>query len=268
MIPRDPFRGRTVRSSFWGGAGRAPRDLLAILAVLFITFSVQILTAGAFSPGALWRLQLGPLVWRQGWLWQVATYPFIGYGPPSLWFLVELLVLFWFGRDVFAGLGRRHFWRLLAWGAGGAALAALVVDLAMAAGGAGGQHPMAAFPLLQGQRVLTAIAVAAFATANRRATIYLFFLLPIEARWFILVEILIAFVGFLGTRDLAGFAGICAAVGLGYLYVRDGGIGRGLRQTRLRVERWWLQLKLDRARRKRGLHVVRGDQDRRGPWVS
>ncbi len=112
--------------------------------------------------------------------------------------------------------------------------------------------------------------VAAFATANRRATILLLFVLPIEARYFLGIEILIAFFGYLSTRDLGGMLGIWAAVGLTYLYVRDGGLGRGLRQTRLRAERWWLQRKLDRARRRSGLRVVKGKGDggRSDSWLN
>jgi membrane associated rhomboid family serine protease len=41
------------------------------------------------------------------------TYPFAGYGGASLWILLELLILYWFARDVFYRLGRRRFWRTL-----------------------------------------------------------------------------------------------------------------------------------------------------------
>jgi hypothetical protein len=216
-------------------------------------------------------LRLTPLVWR-GFIWQLATYPFIGYGPPSFWFLVELLILFWFGRDVYDGLGRRRFWRLLAWAAIGAGLLAVVaqelLDLTV---GRDALTPLAAsFLLMQGQRALGAIFIAAFATANRGATIRLFFVLPIEARWFLGLEILFAFIGFLATHDFAGLLGICAAVGITFLIVRDGGLGRGLRQTRLRLSRRWVQMKLDRSRRRRGLHVIKGsgsDEPRGGPWM-
>ncbi|HVT61200.1 MAG TPA: hypothetical protein VHR45_22750 [Thermoanaerobaculia bacterium] len=258
-----------------GGRGGAPRDLLILLGVLFVTFSLQFFAATAIVPALL---RLTTLVWR-GFLWQLATYPFIGYGPPSLWILIELFILFWFGRDVYYGLGRRHFWRLLAWAAVGAGLLAVVVQLLLDLPvGRDELVPLAAhFSLMQGQRVLLAIVIAAFATANRRATILLFFILPIEARWFLGLEILFAFIGFLSTHDFAGFLGICAAVGIAFLYVRDGGLGRGLRQTRLRLTRRWLQFKLDRARRRRGLHVIKGSggddlrgepgEPGRGPWL-
>ena len=57
--------------------------------------------------------QLTTGVWTHGSSWQLGTYPFIGYRVPGLGFLIELLILYMFGKDVFFGLYRRHFWRLI-----------------------------------------------------------------------------------------------------------------------------------------------------------
>lgn len=276
MSPRDSFpsRGAPVSArgvrglgGFGGFGGGPPRDLAIILATLFVTFSLQFFASTRIVPALL---RLTPFVWRAGFVWQLFTYPFIGNGGADIWILIDLLMLFWFGRDVFAGLGRKHFWRLVLIAAAAAGVVALGVDFLASAGSgtSGALSPRPLFPLLQGQFVLLAIFIAAFATANRTATIRLFFVLPVEARWFLLLEILFAFIGYLNTRDAGGFAGICAAVGLSYLYVRDGGFGRGLRQTRLRAERWWLQKKLERSRRRSGLRVVKDPfNDSRGPWT-
>jgi hypothetical protein len=285
LSPRDTASYGRLSFGLGGSGGPPPRDLLIILGTLFVTFSLQFFAATAVVPELL---RLTPLVWRAGFVWQLLTYPFIGYGGASIWILIELLILFMFGRDVYAGLGRKHFWRLVLITAAVAGGIALLVEalggvalppgaVAASAGAAGasragidtwGQQPY--FPLLQGQRVLLAMMVAAFATANRRATILLFFVLPVEARFFLPLEIVFAFIGYLQTRDLAGFLGICVAVGLTFLYVRDGGFGRGLRQSRLRLERWWLQRKLARTRRRSGMRVVKGSGGgaRGGPWLN
>jgi hypothetical protein len=240
--------------------GPPPRDVIVLLAVVFVTFSLQF-----FVPGVVNLLRLTSAVWRAGFVWQLVTYPFAGYGEPSLWFLLELLILFLFARDVYTQLGRRHFWRMIVWGAVAAGIVALLVQAAASRSEVLGFIP---FPLLQGQRTLMAIIVAAFATMNRRATIYLFFVLPIQARWFLGLEILFAFMGFLQTRDLAGFLGICTAVGVTYLYLTKSGMRRGLlRDSRLRLQRWWIQRKMDRIRKKSGLRVVQDEGGvRKGPW--
>jgi hypothetical protein len=269
VVTRNPPPGRMSMGSF-GLGGPAPRDVLIILVVLFVTFSLRFFASTAIVPELL---QLTPLAWRLGWVWQLATYPFIGAAGSGFWFLLDLLFLYIFGRDVFFGLYRKHFWRLILWSSiGGAVVAAGVHALLTLTGLMAVPN---AFAIMQGQWMLLAIFIAAYATAHRDATIYLFFFLPVPARWMLAVEIVFAFMSFLFSRDLPGFLGICAAVGLAYLYVRASGSMRGgrrtLRETRLRLEKWWIQQKLARARRKRGFTVIPGDKGpnvRKGPWVN
>jgi hypothetical protein len=273
------IRDRSTQRIPLGGFGSGPvaRDLWILLGVLFVTFSLQFFQSTALVPALL---RLTPYAWQRLWIWQLATYPFIGAGGPSLWILLELYFLFVFARDVYSGLGRRHFWRLVVSVSVLSAAVALAVNAltALAGGGLGPE----AFSLMQGQRILLSIMVAAFATANGRATILLMFVLPIEARWFLGIEILFAFIGFLQTRDLAGFLGVCSAVGLTYLYIRSGGGRRKrklppLREMRLRIERWWIARKLDRMKKQRGFRVIPGERTgekdvkrgdvKKGPWV-
>jgi hypothetical protein len=152
----------------------------------------------------------------------------------------------------------------------GAALAAVAVDAILTLAGRPAPQP---FYILQGQHVLLALYASAFATAHRDAQILLFFILPISARWIYALEIVFAFLGLMGTGDYPGFVGLCTAIGLGFLYVRSSGSAKGgkrvFREMRLRMERWYLQRKLDRAKRKRGLRVIRGEKGPdRGPWVN
>lgn len=266
MVTRNPYPGG--RMGGFGLAGPAPRDVLIILGVLFVTFALRFFQSTAIVPAVL---ELTPLVWTRGWVWQLVTYPFIGVG--GLLFLIDLLVLYMFARDVYFGLYRKHFWRLILWSSIGGALAAVLVHVLLTV--AGLPWAPAPFAIMQGQWMLTAIFVAAFATAHRDATIYLFFVLAIPARWMLWVEILFAFMAYLFTKDLPGFVGLCSGVGLSYLYVRSSGSLRGgrrsLREMRLRLEKWWIQRKLDRARRKRGFKVIPGDKGpnvRKGPWVN
>ena len=251
---------RPVTTRFGGGGigsgAPVPRDLIAVLAALFVTFSLQFFAVTAIIPALL---RLTPDVLR-GFLWQVATYPFIGWGGSGFWFLLELLILFWFGRDVFWRLGRRRFWTLTVRAALGAAAVALVVLLLERLAGAGATGP-AAFQLMQGQRILLAITIAAFATLWGEATIMLFFVLPVRARWFLWLEVLFAFIGFLESKDFAGFCGICAAVFLTYSGLQRGGAGGVLHTVRKRAEAAVLRQRLERLKRKRRFDVIDGDDD-------
>jgi hypothetical protein len=263
--------------------GMPQRDILVLLGVLLATLSLRYFEATELLPALL---ELSPAVWRPyeriaggeirqlgpGFVWQLVTYPFVGNGRAGFWFLLELFFLGLFGRDVFAALGRRRFWRLLL----GAALAGAVVAVLVQIAGelltgipAFIEPPSSPFDLLQGQHTLFAVIIAAFATVYGDATILLFFVLPVRARWFLWLELLFAFLAFLPTHDLAGFLGISAAIGWTWLALLPGTPRRKLREARLRLERWWIQQNLERMRKKRGFRVIPGEgrDPRRGPWT-
>lgn len=259
-------RYRTTTGSFgFGLGGPVPRDIWVLLGVLFATFSLQFFAATSILP---WFLRLSGAVWRSGFLWQLATYPFVGGGPPSLWFLLELLILLMFGRDLFQRLGRRRFWTVFVSTAVVAAVAAVVTQLAAELLGIGASP--APFSLMQGQHMAITILIAAFATLYRDATILLFFVLPIRAGWFLGLEILFGFMGYLSSKDLAGFVGIVVAVAFTFVRLDPGGMGRrgGGRELWLRLQQRWMRYRLDRLRKRRGLRVVGGDGGgRKEPWV-
>ncbi len=276
MYSRQTFGGG---SGFGGGlAGPVPRDVWVLLGTLFFTFSLQFFAATAWIPALL---RLTPAVWQSFFVWQLVTYPFAGIGAPSFWFLIELLILFMFARDILFRLGRRKFWLTLVRAAAVAAVAAVIVQLltAWATGSVGAN----AFALMQGQHMVVVIVIAAFATLLGDATIYLFFVLPIRARWFLGLEILFAFLGYLGTKDLAGFLGICAAVGWTWVGLRYGGSARHWREAWLRLQSGWIRLRLAWMRRRRGIRLVEpeegpeahprpgsepgGGEVKKGPWV-
>jgi hypothetical protein len=262
--------GRTILGGGGGGlSGPIPRDLLFIAASLLVTVTLVSFESTRFIPRLL---TITPDVWQRGFLWQLATYPFVEAQGPSIGFVINLVLLFLWGRDVYWGLGRRHFWRLLLFASIGAGILA---ELVHAAGSLTGWQAPYPFYLMQSWTLLS-ILLAAWARAHRGATILFMFILPIEAGWLIALEILLAFIGFLLTKDLPGFVGICSAIGISWYYIaRSGKIGLGkrdLREMRLRMERWWIQQKLKRAKKKRGFRVVPGDRSdrgdvRKGPWV-
>lgn len=272
MNQGNPFGGRGG-FGFGGGpggglggglAGPVPRDLGVLLGIIFVTFSMQFFSALDWFPDLL---RLTPAVWKNGFLWQVVTYPFVGFGPPNFWFLLELLILFMFGKDVLSRLGRRGFWRLLIVTSAVAGLVAVAVTLlGQLVGGA--ETLPSAMILMQGQRMLLTILIAAFATMNRSATILLFFVLPIQARWFLPLEIVFAFLGFLSTHDFAGFVGICVAVGFTFGWLTGWRRQDWVRSFRMQVQQAWLKLRLAWLRKRRGIHIVeKKDPSKKDPWL-
>lgn len=256
---------RASRGGYGGGfgglPGPPPRDLVVLLVVVFATYAMQFFNGLALVPALL---RLTPAVFG-GFLWQVVTYPFAGWGAPSVWFLLELLVLYWFGNDVFWRLGRRRFWRLLLVSAVAAGLAAVLVQgLAWLATGV---VVPSAFGIMQGQRMLLTILIAAFATMFGEATILLLFVLPMKARWFLWVEVAFGFIAYLGSKDLAGFVGICVAVWVTWLQLQPGGPQVGWRRLRLDLKRRLLEWRLGRLRRKRRFDVIDGGNGR-DRWIN
>lgn len=231
-----------------GGRQRPPADLVALLAVLFATFGLQFFGATAAVPQAL---RLSSAVWTGWQLWRLASYPFVGSGAPDLWFVVELVILFFFAREVRAHLGPRRFW-VLCGGVG--TVAGLVASLAALAWPALVPALGMPFQLMQGQRVLLATMLAAFAALAGDAVVYVFFVLPLQARYFPLASLALAGVAYLATRDLPGLVGVATATGAAWLWVRPG----SLRRWRLHVERRIARARLRRLERRRGWRVLDG----------
>ncbi len=264
MYSRQPT-GPPTFSFGMGGSGPPPRDILILLGIVFVTFSMRFFPGAALIPRLL---ELSPAVYRPGLIWQLVTYPFIGTGLPGLWFLLELLILFWFARDTFRALGQRRFWKMTLTVAAGAALAAVLTQIAMDLV-AQGPPSASAFTLMQGQRMLLVIFIAAFATLFQHVSIMLFFVLPVQAKWFLWIEILFGFMGFLRTGDLAGFVGICTAVALTWSSLQPGGLRQILYRWRLRLRKVRYEGELNRMKKKRGFHVVKDPADvHKGPWVN
>ena len=269
MYGRQPA-GRQI--SF--GIGPVPKDLIILLCVLFATYT---LWAFESTRGLVRLLQLSPDVWQFGFLWQIVTYPFAE-SFNGIWFLLVAFMVVQFGSQIFRVMGRKAFWRLLLTASVSGGLAAVVAQLLAVF--LGMSSPVfVPFQMMQGAEMVLAILIAAFATYFRNATIYFFFVLPIQAGWFLWLEILLAFIGFLATKDFGGFVGLTTAVFVTYFLASGRGFGRWMRETRLRLERRVLEAKLKRMHSKtkggRGSGGPGnsgpgspGGNVRQGPWVN
>lgn len=255
-FPKNPQRGFGGMGGLTDGPA-PPRDLLALIGVLFATFSLHFFEG---ARGLLELLSLNLEIFK-GFIWQLVTYPFVATPRSGFWFLLELLIIFWFGRTVFLRLGQRRFWQVFLTSAVGAALVAVIVEwIALAISPSFAHLP---FIAILGQRMVLMFLIAAFATLHGQATILLFFVLPIKAKWFLWIEIVFAFVFyFLPYKDVAGFVGVCVAVFLTYSSLMPGGPKRVIHNWRKQLEEKILRARLDRMRRKRRFDIIDGgDKD-------
>jgi len=255
-FPNNPQRGFGGMGGLTDGPA-PPRHLLVLMGVLFATFSLHFFE-GARGLLELLSLNLGIF---KGFIWQLVTYPFVATPRSGFWFLLELLIVFWFGRTVFHSLGQRRFWQVFLVSAVGAAVVAVIVEwIALAISPSFAHLP---FIAILGQRMVLMILIAAFATLHGQATILLFFVLPIRAKWFLWIEIVFAFVFyFLPYKDVAGFVGVCVAVFLTYSSLMPGGPKRVIHNWRKQLEEKLLRARLDRMRRKRRFDIIDGGDNK------
>ena len=209
MDRRDPWR-----EIIEGGRGAPPRYSIVILACL-----VGTLIVGMFEESQPWLdwLRLGPELWERGCVWKLVTYAFVSYGGVGLKTILPIALIYWFSTELEGWIGRDRTRMLILVGvplagalAAGGQLAAASVGLAPC------KHP---FWMMQGQQVLLALVVGAYAACNRRAALkrlQFLFGLTIPSRWLVWVQLGWALMAFASTRDVAGFIGIATATGWGW----------------------------------------------------
>ncbi|WP_415908110.1 rhomboid family intramembrane serine protease [Oleiharenicola sp. Vm1] len=144
----------------------------------------------AFDSGAVWR----------GQAWRVLTYGLVN--PPSLWFVIDMAMLFWFGRELERFFGRRVFLQFYA----SLYLLTPLVFLLI-----GRWWPMT----LTGQTGSFALFIA-FATLQPDAPIFFNLL----AKWVAAALVGIYTLMHLAARDVAGLVSLWSTVGFAFLFVR------------------------------------------------
>lgn len=240
-----------------GSLAPPPKDIVFLLVALFVSFSLSAFDSTAIVVALL---QLTPAVWQLGFLWQLLTYP-LAAEFSGFFFLIALFMIYQFGSEPCRRLGRREFWKvfLLATLTGGAA--AVLTQLALEAAG---MAQRADFTLLQGERMTLAVLTALYATLFSSATILFFFILPIPARALLWIELVIAFVAFLATKDFAGFIGIAVAVATVWAWLTGRGPRRFLADLERRFDLWRSRRRYEKLKKKSGMRVVGKDD----PWVN
>jgi hypothetical protein len=209
------FERNPWREFIAGGRGRPPRFLYVLLVTL--AFGCVADSVATLRPLAA-RLRLDPAIWEGAELWRLVTYGLVGHGGIGPWTLLQLVLVYWLGMEMCVWMRARRAQTILI---GGIAISGAVAAACQFASDVVGGPRCDADPfwLLQGQNVVVAVGIAAFAARNRHSTVshtpYLLGL-PLPTRWLVPIQLLIAAGGALSTHDLGGFAGIVTATAWGW----------------------------------------------------
>ena len=173
---------------------------MAVAAVLSASGLGDWVNQAAFAAGDL----------RAGQIWTLVTYPFVhDIRQEGLWFGLEMLMFFWFGREVESAIGRRSY---------GLMYAALAVIPALVLAGTG---PLLGSAVLVGSGTISFAVFLAFCALHPGAQ---FFFAGLTAKWvgWILLAIysLAAFAG----RDWPGLLQLWLSSLLAVVWVRRGGM--------------------------------------------
>lgn len=192
----------------WGGL----RVDLTLLLIGIHTLAMAAAAVLAASGVGDWANQLafsaGDL--KAGQVWTLVTYPFVhDIRQEGLWFALEMLMFFWFGREVESAIGRRSY---------GLMYGALAVIPALVLAGAG---PLLGSSVLAGSGTISFAIFLAFCGLHPGAQ---FFFAGLTARWvgWVLLAIysLAAFAG----RDWPGLVQLWLSSLFAVAWVRRGGL--------------------------------------------
>lgn len=181
--------------TWWNGHAIYAAHMLAII------FTATMIVTAILTPGWLgrWVVFDSDSVLR-GEVWRVLTYGLVN--PPSLWFVVDMFMLVWFGRELEKFFGRRIFLRFYL---------GLYLLTPLLFTGLGVWRPMS----LMGETGAFALFIA-FATLYPNA-VMLFNLL---AKWVALILVGIYTLVAISNRDLVSLISLWATCGFAYAFVR------------------------------------------------
>ena len=228
---RGPFR--RFSNPFRDLVTRFGSVVQLIIAINVIVFFIQLICTASNFPYFERFLALSAEGIRRGFLWQLVTYMFLHDG---IWhILINLFILWFFGREVEYFIGPRYFTRL--YFMAGIAGAALWLSFNFTPVNLGGQL---IYPTCLGASAAVLGCVIAFATLfpDREITLLVFFVLPVrmKAKYMALIAIAFDVVPLLqrtggGVAHLAHIGGAA----FGYIYIKQLGYGT--------TPRWllWLQ---------------------------
>jgi membrane associated rhomboid family serine protease len=224
---------RGIGSRPWGGGVIPP----AIKLLLFLNGGVFLLQLTAFGPGIVQYFGLAPAMVAQGAVWQLVTYMFLHGGFFHI--LINMFVLWMFGRDLENAWGSRQFLKFYMICGLGAGVVTLV--------GMWGQT----IPTIGASGAIYGVLLA-FGMTYPNRPIYLWFLVPIKAKYMVMIWGGLALINSYSSGG-DGIAHITHLGGLvvGFIYLKWGGRFRfRLPRPFAFIGRWRAKRKARRLKKK------------------
>lgn len=162
--------------------------------------------------GIDWFMALGlvpALVWK-GWIWQLVTYMFL-HGS-FLHILINMFILWMFGGELERHWGKKEFLKYYFLTGIGAGLCTVVVD------------PGSSIPVIGASGAIYGILLG-YGLTFPNSVIYLYFLLPIKAKYFVIIFGLIEFIATISPRgDMVAHLAHLGGMVFGFVYLKRSNI--------------------------------------------
>ena len=230
--------------------------LLIVNSAIFVMFFFLGLLDPRLAGTLLAWLGVSPTNFLHGMIWQPFTYMFLhdptGFGH----ILFNMLTLWMFGADLERDWGTRQFLRYYLLCGAGAGLCDITVNLVLGSGGG---------PTIGSSGAIYGVLLA-FGLLYPTRTVFFSFLFPIQARYFVLIMGVIAFMSSFNTHSAVSNVAHLGGMLFGYVYLR-------FRLHRLtfgwKVGSYYQQWRRKRAQKKFEVYMRKLEQDRdQDRWVN
>lgn len=176
IYDRDYYR--RDGSKFFGSLATGGRFTFALIGLNVACFFLQLMSQAGPEQPFTRALDLNVDAVLEGQVWRLLTYAFLHDPKSIMHILFNMLMLFWFGRQVEERLGGREYLRVYLLAAVGSGLAFVAASLL-------GLHRG---PAIGASGAVTATLVLA-AFYNPKQVIYLFFILPVPIWGFVAISV-------------------------------------------------------------------------------
>lgn len=235
-------QGQRISFGFGAPLTKVGKAMLIGYAVIYV---VELLCEHWLAVPVYSWLALNPLTSPGFGIWQVITHPLLHAPDAPIGFLINCLVFYFFAGTIEYSLGTRKF---------------ITLYILAAIGGVAAGLPFSALPsfsfLFSGMMPSLLALIVVFGLMQPEASILLFFVLPIKAKYISYGTVIITLLTFLAKANVHGAYHLGGML-FGYLYFRP--------PTQLLNVNWWRwkYFELSQKRRRSRFTIIDGERSKR-----